>query len=196
MSRGCPARSSGSSRVPGLSPCTLGILGSKVPRPKANDRTADPGVTRLHGGLCRQPMPGPHASSTLIVWHLRPRGRRLLFTFWTRSITVSSNRASDEEGFFGEPRRQDTSCLCPLSPRSSGYACPVCFRQPAACRSGVRGMRTPCACVNSREGSPGRPGRGRASGELVPPDAFRVRLRGYVSRSVRTFPSRPPKEPS
>ena len=37
---------------------------------------------------------------------------------------------------------------------------------------------------------------GRASGELVPPDAFRMRLRGYVSGPVRTFPSRPPKEPS
>jgi len=33
-------------------------------------------------------------------------------------------------------------------------------------------------------------------GELVPPDAFQMRLRGYLSRSVRTFPSRPPKEPS
>ncbi|HLK78189.1 MAG TPA: hypothetical protein VKU77_31630 [Streptosporangiaceae bacterium] len=39
-------------------------------------------------------------------------------------------------------------------------------------------------------------GPGRASSELVASDAFQVRLRGYVSRSVRTFPSRPPKEPS
>lgn len=37
---------------------------------------------------------------------------------------------------------------------------------------------------------------GPVASELVPPDAFQVRLRGYVSRSVRTFPSRPPKEPS
>ena len=34
------------------------------------------------------------------------------------------------------------------------------------------------------------------AGELMPPDAFQVRLRGYVSRSVRTFPFRPRKEPS
>src|SRR6185437_12419473 len=35
---------------PRTSPCTLDILGSKVPRPRANDRTADPGVTRsIHG---------------------------------------------------------------------------------------------------------------------------------------------------
>ena len=37
---------------------------------------------------------------------------------------------------------------------------------------------------------------GLVAGELVPPDAFQVRLRGYVSRSVRILPSRPPKEPS
>ena len=40
-------------------PCTLGILGSKVPGPRTNDRTADPGVTRLHGGLRSPPMPAP-----------------------------------------------------------------------------------------------------------------------------------------